>query len=819
MISLRALLVLGVAPIALIGCFDELRGPGCDSDADCLDGQRCVERVCVDADADTGPDVDVDVDADPDTPDPDAPDVADVPDGDVDGGCPDCVQEVFASASAEHVCARTAAGRTWCWGSNLQGQLGDPARQIQRAVPTRIESDLEGRPVLGISSGASHTCVLTDIGPWCWGDNSNGELGRPGRGSSAPSRLLGVDDAVEVSVGAGSTCLHNGSGEILCVGLNEYAQLGTSPEETYSTFVPRIIAGLPDGGGPVSVGDQFVCAIRGEGSASVLCWGSNEGRQLAISPNSIDCPIDGGPCFSAAPIAIDAGTAVAVTAGGEHACAVTADEEAWCWGANEEGQIGVGSSGGTQPPSQPALREPIQQVSAGRSHTCATSGDSVYCWGDNSSRQCRAGDEDQITTPAVAVRDATDVTAGRSHTCALRSSGGSEAICWGDNSQYQLGDEQAQNTGVPAGTGLVRVRWIDAGDDHTCAVDDQDDVWCWGANKRGQLGDAVPLARGTPFALPDELPFDQLAVGDTHTCAVRGGSAFCWGENNTSQLGIAPAPFASTPVRVGGLSDVVEVGAGERFSCARTAQGQVFCWGANGCGRLGLNSARPLYTTPTEVADVPEATALAVGPGSVCVISAGDVWCWGQNFSGQLGGPHSETVDCGGTPVVQKAALVIDLEADVVSVAVGTGHLCAADRDGRLHCMGRNVEGQLGVPGAESSSGPVTVDIEPVKLVVAGDVHTCALTSTGAVYCWGYAADGSLGAPADDLGCEFDDCQQSPVRVEFLPPAASLAAGRRHTCAATMEGEVRCWGQNGSGQVGDGSFEQRNDPAVVIFPE
>ncbi len=199
-----------------------------------------------------------------------------------------------------------------------------------------------------------------------------------------------------------------------------------------------------------------------------------------------------------------------------------------------------------------------------------------------------------------------------------------------------------------------------------------------------------------------------------------------------------------------------------------------------------------------------DVVAVEAGWHHTCALKkSGQVMCWGNNDDGQLGD---------GTEVDRPAPQdVAGLMSKVTAVAVGERHSCALTAAGGVKCWGNNHNGQLGDGTRSDQITPVDVTglTNGVQAVTAGWRHTCALTVAGGVKCWGNNHDGRLGD-----GTEDD--KKTPVDVTGLTGLRAVAAGWRHTCALTAVGGVKCWGNNHNGQLGDGTRSDRTTPVDVV---
>ena len=238
-----------------------------------------------------------------------------------------------------------------------------------------------------------------------------------------------------------------------------------------------------------------------------------------------------------------------------------------------------------------------------------------------------------------------------------------------------------------------------------------------------------------------------------------------------------------------------------RAHACALVDGGVFCWGANSGGQLG-NGSTTGSPVPVQVSGLASRVhSLAAGNSHTCATADGGISCWGYNGYGQLG---NGSIVSSLVPVP-----VSGLASGVHSLVVGSYHTCATVNGG-VRCWGNNDYGQLGNGSTVGSPVPVVVSglASGALSLTAGSYHTCATVDGGGVRCWGNNGYGQLGN-----GSTVDS--PVPVAVSGLASGAlSLAAGDSNTCA-TVGGGVRCWGNNGYGQLGNGSTVGNPVPVVV----
>jgi len=657
-------------------------------------------------------------------------------------------------------------------------------------------------------TGGGHTCALLTNGQLrCWGKNGLGQLGKGDfikKNSSSPQVVANVNIAAAISSGGSHTCSALSNGVAQCWGSNQFGQLGigtnTIPDADAPTNVKDIL-GVEE----VATGLSHTCAILDGGA--IECWGENGSGQLGIGTVvNTNTPTSVG--------SIDGITAIGVeiAAGGSHTCAVVdvgiTLGTVQCWGKNESGQLGIGTSADSNIPVNVNGLSVAKSVAAGGNHTCALLADgAVKCWGKNGSGQLGTGTSVDSTSPVgVSGIDgntvmAVAISAGENHTCAIVDIG--ETLggvrCWGDNSSGQLGNATTTPSNMPVTVGVGgKALGISSGRTHTCALLEGGVAKCWGSNQFGQLGNSAQIISTDPVLIPEMASSTTVQAGLLHTCAIAqsGGGIKCVGSNRLGQLGDGTKVSAEKPVDVVGISGANEVTAGNSHTCALLADRSVKCWGENGLGQLG-DGTMTTSLTPVDTG-ITTASSISAGGEHVCaLLTDGTIKCLGGNANGQLGNNSVTDAD---TPVP------VNNISEGKAVSAGGFHTCAIVASARtVQCWGDNANGQLG--DGQTTSSAIRVDvtgIANVDEISLGRVHTCARVG-GTVWCWGDNSKGQLGDGGNVPSAV-------PVIVSGISTAIRITTGNDYSCAILLDGTVQCWGENESGQLGDGTTINANTP-------
>lgn len=732
------------------------------------------------------------------------------------------------TAGASHACALTTAGGMKCWGANTYGRLGD-GTTTQRLTPADVF--VLSEYVVAIRAGDYHTCALLTNGTLkCWGRNDYGQVGigvtpsenfpvsvpsfqgpgdneppiasaaiNPPAGTLTNQPVMATVTATDTGGGGVAhiyckletdtgwtdggieSCSRTAANNTI---FHYYAVDGAGNASTEQTVLIINIASTR-----VAVGRQHTCAIDDAGG--VKCWGSNTQGQLG----------DGTKEDRWAPTEVSGLSSgiVALAAGEYHTCALTAGGAVKCWG-----------DGYLSPYNVTGLSSGVTRITAGSKNTCALTSAGVKCWGYNRDGELGDGTTVDKSNPVSVIglgSGVLDINSGYWHTCALLETGAVK--CWGYNADGEIGDGTTSNKLEPVdASGLTSgVKAIAAGEYHTCALMGNDTVKCWGRNSEGQLGDGTTTQRLFPTDIPGLSNIFALSAGNAFTCALRdAGAVVCWGANSNGQLGDGTLVQRLSPANALGIDHgVVSIYAGGYHTCAFMESGGLKCWGYNWDSQLG-NGIRAEWSSPIDVMGLSTGqVAVSAGSYHTCVVtSTAGVKCWGPNWYGQLG---DGTTNNHLTPVD-----VYGLTSGAVAVVLGTYHTCSLTDSGGVLCWGANWLGQLGNGSTTRQLTPISVNglSQGVSAITAGTNHTCALTTGGAVKCWGANSKGQLGD-----GTTLD--RSTPVDVSGLSSGVvAITAGSDNTCALTQSGNVKCWGSNEDGKLGDGTRTDSSIPVAVL---
>jgi alpha-tubulin suppressor-like RCC1 family protein len=438
-----------------------------------------------------------------------------------------------AELADDHACGHTTDGKTWCWGSNVYGELADPALDAlrMRTYATQVAGDFEGG-----FTGLGHECFIArDTHTMsCVGRGGGGQLGD----GTAGSRRLPVhvaDDLANVSAGSYATCAVSSAGALTCWGSDHEGILGDGQVTPIDLQTPTTIA-------PAITWQQVSLADHACGlddTQTIYCWGSNANGQLG----------DGTLLERHAPTPLSVPTGwTAVTSGINHSCGLGTDGGLWCWGLNTAGECG-----------QP----------------WATLG----------------GTDVVLAATRVGTGQWSTAAAGSAFTCAV--DGSAQLQCFGYDALGALGDTMSASRYLPAPTvPPISGKVVTAGANVGCGIDMTGKLACWGYDPEGEIGDGTTTSHGGPTAVVVPPTWHSVSTGFQHTCGITTDNAlYCWGKNYYGETGSGDFEEHHDPHQVGTDTDWAAVTTGYTHTCALKTDHSLWCWGDDRDGELGDGAA------------------------------------------------------------------------------------------------------------------------------------------------------------------------------------------------------------------------------------
>jgi alpha-tubulin suppressor-like RCC1 family protein len=596
---------------------------------------------------------------------------------------------------------------------------------------------------------------------------------------------------------------------------------------------------------------------------------SADGGAVDASPGDVSVESDSVPVMPGG-----AALVVASADAASYWCVVTVDGDVECWGENEVGELGDGTTTSSATPVKvKGLPEPATYVTIGTATTCAlTKSGGVYCWGYGANGELGNDSNMMYSTTAVPVHGlasgVTSISCGNAVACAVQNGA---LLCWGDGQVQLLGTNQTTDALVPTRVPQLQegVTSVSVGNWSACAIRDGA-ASCWGGfDRKGELGNNSTTGSNTPVPVQGLASgVGQVSVGSaSFACALKNnGGVMCWGNGEAGELGSGQFAVSPVPVQVQGLeTGVTALSAGSDSVTAVKEDGTVVAWGFATDGALGdgpdsglpigngLGSGSPVpvavmglsgplsvstgrapcvvtmsggvacwgitaenAVTPVPVSALGNATAITTGGNlnpdlfACAVASNGNIQCWGGNGAGQLG---NGTTTGSSVPVNN-----FNLPIGIAVSASAEGTFACAVSSGAAYCWGDNSSGQLGNGGTTSSLMAVPVHGLPGKVlsVAAGYTSACAITTTGADSGAGGAAYCWGNNTFGQLGNNSTATSLVPVLVTGLDGGVTaISLGALSACALLVDGSVDCWGANETGQLGNGNQNTEFAPTPV----
>ena len=659
----------------------------------------------------------------------------------------------------------------------------------QRNLPTSVTGS---STFVKVFTGQNNACALDITGKaYCWG---YGFAGENGDGTTtnrySPVAVAGGHNFTKLSVGAASVCGIDIAKQLWCWGYNVDGRLGDGT--TTNRTVPTAVVG---GTNIVSIelsAGWPACAINTTGT--LYCWGRNQNGQIG----------DGTTTDRNVPTAVS-GTYALVHILNTGTCALDTTGKAWCWGSGNS-QIGDGTSSDRASPTAVATSVKFQDMVVGYAEVCALSIDNIaYCWGEDDyyNRQYSPVAVSAVKFKQLYAQPSAPYTVA----CGLTMT--NDAYCWGSNYAGSVGDGTTTNhyfSATPVAGGHKFSQLYISG--YTaCGLTDTGQAYCWGDNYNGKIGDTTTTDRYVPTLVSGGKKWAGLYMGGNDTYGLPGNplATFCRGQNNNGQVGDGTttyradmSPVSITPTMTGnGDSYFTSIGLSS-FSCAvGNVSNKSYCWG-NGYPTL-TPTATPMGGNSTFVSIKSMGAGccddLGLGTNGHLYNTGGD---WGLN-----GNNGQSWVDYNyGHPWVGQ--ILLD--------AVGNAYF----RTGSLD--------QIPITAAMTTAGVTNF----VKVGMGG-AHACAIANNGTLWCFGPNPSYELGD-----GTNTDAPYTAPVRVPYPPGVTAFKevdgtsndtdGSFGSTCAIANEGKIYCWGMAAGGMTGISSvpvcgYNTVHNPTMVTMPQ
>ena len=612
------------------------------------------------------------------------------------------------SAGSFITCGINVGGNLYCWGNNNSGQIGVGDNTTSYfSIPQQVGSSGEWE---NVSVESSHVCAIKKDGSlWCWGNNGSGQLGIGSYGGNYASPVqVGSDtDWKAVSVSDGYSCGIKSDGSLYCWGDNSEGELGLQTSGNRYATPQKVNTGSNITWIDVTTNEIWdhemrnhrqTCAISD--TKDLYCWGYNYRYILGndpIVPGAI-------PNY---PRQVFLNATFKKVSLGNNGCAILDDGSLGCWGWNYYGMLGIQVSPYRESPGHVVTDNMILSVFAGsRSAFAMDDHFDFLVWGDNYYSELGNGDNVSINVPQK-VNDPNyshmKISSNGDHTCGIRNG---DLWCWGKNDSGQLGTGDTNDVSYPVKISEGNWTDISAGYNHTCGIDNGK-LFCWGGNSMGQLGIGNSTSKNTPVQVGTDANWIDVSAGENFTCGVKGNKTlWCWGDSSFGKIGSTTLHYS--PVQVGNDSDWETVTTGRNHACGIKSDKTLLCWGYNGSGQLGAGNSNSYSSTPLQVASSKKWKMVSTGDNHTCAIADDwTLWCWGDNTYGEAGVSKKDYGDSIYQPVHVSPGKVW------TSVQAGGDFTCAIDDHYKVYCWGNNNYGQLGIYKDFPFSGEMFI-VEPM---------------------------------------------------------------------------------------------------------
>lgn len=741
------------------------------------------------------------------------------------------------SAGSSHTMILKSDGTVWGVGKNYSGQLCDGTLNLGTSSWTYNRGSATPLQMVGangvgamsnviaVGTGATNTAVVKSDGTvWMCGFMQN--YNQPTGTSAVPVQMPGMTGAVDVAVADYRIYALKNDGTVWSWGLIVSDMAPYNGSTNTATAVQ--VAGLSD---VVAISSHTSHALALKRDGTVWSWGQNEWGWGQDEWGKLGNNVKGD---SATPVQVVGPNGIgyltgitAIDTGWNYSLALKSDGTVWAWGENSYGALGNGGTTRSAVPTQVAGLTASTLLAPSNLAATSVSGAVALTWSAVTGAKSynlyrsttRVGPGTLLGNTASINYSDTSAVSGTTYYYYVTAVAGTLESIPSSKVVAQAG------TSTGGGTAVSTLKSVGGGYYHSAALGNDGSIWTWGSNNFGELGKGTTSDSSTPVKLTSISGVNAVTGGNDHMVALKSdGTVWAWGYNYHGELGngtktgntanSTPGQVltaASTP-----LTGITAVRGGFWHNLALKSDGTVWAWGNNDYGQLGNGSVTPSYggvAYAAQVTGLSNVVSIAAGHWhSVAVKSDGSVWTWGLNYTswdanrnGQLGdGTTTNRL----TPVRVLGVGGVGYLSGVVKAAAGSSFTLALKSDGTVYGWGTNLEGELGNGNKTTSLTPVQAGVSNITDLAAGYWLSLALKSDGTVWAWGQNDMGQLGNGTTQALTGVS----TPAAVSGLSSVTAIHAGANFGLAQKSDGTVWAWGENASGQLGNGSTSNSSTP-------